>query len=58
MLLLNLFEPGTDVTIQQANVNYILFHPRPKKEKLVERAFKYCAPTLYNKIPTEKVQKM
>ena len=46
---LNLFKPDTNVTIRHENDTYRLSEPRTNG-KLGERAFKHCAPRLYNKI--------
>ena len=49
---LNLFNPETSVTIRHQCDIYRLTELRTNI-KLGERAFKYCAPRLYNKISAE-----
>ena len=48
---INLFEPDMSVTVRHAGERHRLFEPRTTS-KLEDRAFKYCAPRLYNKLPT------
>ena len=49
---LDLFNPETNVTIRHQCDIYRLIEPRTNI-KLGERAFRYCAPRLYNKISVE-----
>ena len=46
------FRLGTNVSVRHASDEHRLFEPRTDC-KLGERAFKYIAPRLYNKLPTE-----
>ena len=47
-----MFNPETSVTIRHQRDIYRLTEPRTNNN-LGERVFKYCAPTLYNRISAE-----
>ena len=50
--MLEIFEQGTNVTTRQANEENRLHEPRTNCN-YGERAYSYCAPRLYNKLPLE-----